>query len=364
MQHRQPLDHRVDVGVRPAGELRGQRVRGQVGRAHGDAQLRADAPRHAQHLALVLQVQAVAGLDLQRRRAVGDQGARTGDGLCEQVVLAGLAHRAHAGNDPPAGAGDLLVAGALQAHLELARAVTGEHQVGMAVDQPRGDPAGGLGHLAGQLRGRTRQVGTGTDPRQRVAAPGERTVIDRTVAILVEGGDRGTQHKAIPALHLRARVGHPEAPGALPVHVAGHCRRRVLATSGPAGENPSHDDDPQRQDLAPGRLAPRHQVPARPPRPNRAGPQRREHQPAGRARHRQPALARIPAGDGRHGRAPGACTGLVLELARGDVPLRPAAGPGQPACGRGPALRGDAGGRLHHGVRVPLPAPRAGRPAV
>jgi hypothetical protein len=49
----------------------------------------------------------------------------------------GGAGGAHGGDDAAAGARDVLVAGALQALLELAGAVAGEHQVGVAVDQAR-----------------------------------------------------------------------------------------------------------------------------------------------------------------------------------------------------------------------------------
>ena len=62
---------RVDVVVGVARELRRQRMRGQVGRAHRDAERLADAARDAQHLAFVVEVQAVAGLDLERGHAVG-----------------------------------------------------------------------------------------------------------------------------------------------------------------------------------------------------------------------------------------------------------------------------------------------------
>src|SRR3546814_3045868 len=66
VQARQPVDHRVDVAIRVAGELRRQRMRAEESGADLDAELVADLPRDAQHLAFVVEVQAVAGLDLQR----------------------------------------------------------------------------------------------------------------------------------------------------------------------------------------------------------------------------------------------------------------------------------------------------------
>ncbi len=54
----------------------------------------------------------------------------------------------------------------------------------------------------------------------------------------------------------------------------------------------------------------------------------------------------------------------LLELAHADVPLRPAHHARAAGGHRHLALRRDAGGRLHRGLRVPLCAPRPGRPAV
>ena len=82
-----------------------------------------------------------------------------------------------------------------------------------------------------------------------------------------------------------------------------------------------------------------------------------------RPRHRQPAFARLPARDGRHGRTPDPSRGFVLDLARDHVPLRRALRSGHAACGGHAALRRDAGSRLHQRLRIPLPAPRARWPA-
>ena len=97
----------------------------------------AEATGHAQHLQLVGDGQAVAGLDLQRGHAIGQQRVQARQAGGDQLILAGGAGGAHAAENAAAGAGDLLVADAFQALLELAGTVAGIHQVGMAVDQPR-----------------------------------------------------------------------------------------------------------------------------------------------------------------------------------------------------------------------------------
>src|SRR3546814_14931283 len=78
----------VDVAVRVAGELRRQRMRAEESGADLDAERVADLPRDAQHLAFVVEVQAVAGLDLQRGHAVGEQRACARQRLRQPLVLA------------------------------------------------------------------------------------------------------------------------------------------------------------------------------------------------------------------------------------------------------------------------------------
>ena len=90
MQLRQPVDQCIDVAIGVVPVLRWQRVRGEIGGAHADAQQLADAPRDAKHLALVLEVKPVAGLDLQRGHTVVQQRAGTRQRLPQQLVLVGL----------------------------------------------------------------------------------------------------------------------------------------------------------------------------------------------------------------------------------------------------------------------------------
>src|SRR5260370_37113144 len=58
----------------------------------------------------------------------------------ENVGFGCGARRADRRDDAAARLGDVLVAYALQAQLELVRAVAGMHQVGMAIDEARQDP--------------------------------------------------------------------------------------------------------------------------------------------------------------------------------------------------------------------------------
>ena len=96
-----------------------------------------DRPRHPQHPELGLRVEPVARLDLDRRHPLGDQRVDPRQRAGEQLRLVRRPRRPHRRDDAAAGPRDLLVARALEPHLELARPVAAEDDVGVAVDQRR-----------------------------------------------------------------------------------------------------------------------------------------------------------------------------------------------------------------------------------
>ena len=88
----------------------------------------------------VVEVEAVARLDLDRVDAFGDQrAARQRRGTARPRWP--RASRATVETNAAAGAGDLLVARAREAQLELARAVAAVDEMGVAIDESRRDPA-------------------------------------------------------------------------------------------------------------------------------------------------------------------------------------------------------------------------------
>lgn len=94
---------------------------------------------HAQLLALVVQSETVAGFDFDGGDAFGQHRVQPGQGGFQQRCIVGLPGGAHGGDDAAAGTGDVGIAHALQALLELARTVAGIDEVGMAVDQAGAD---------------------------------------------------------------------------------------------------------------------------------------------------------------------------------------------------------------------------------
>ena len=114
-----------------------KRVRAEKGRARPRPGALRQAARGAQHLALGRAVEAVAGFDLDRRDALGDERVKSRQRLADEVVLARLPGRADGRDDAAPGARDLLVGRAPQARLELGRAVAGVDEMGVAIDRAR-----------------------------------------------------------------------------------------------------------------------------------------------------------------------------------------------------------------------------------
>ncbi|MCR6497166.1 hypothetical protein LJB71_13660 [Thermomonas sp. S9] len=131
--------------------------------------------------------------------------ARARQRLFQQGPLARSAHRAHGRENAAAGACDLRVAGAVEAHVELVRAVAGEHQVGMAVDQAGRQQAAlqvlGVQGIAG------RQCVQRADPGDAAGGHRQRAVLDQAERrIAVQGREGGVGQQQVPALGGHRRV--------------------------------------------------------------------------------------------------------------------------------------------------------------
>src|SRR5262249_51048484 len=86
-------------------------------------------------LCLVDGVEAVSGLDLYRRHALGDQGIEPRQRRFDEGILACLSRGANRGNNATAGSRDVFIARAGEALLEFARTMTPEDKMGVAIDQ-------------------------------------------------------------------------------------------------------------------------------------------------------------------------------------------------------------------------------------
>jgi len=91
----------------------------------------------AQRLEFGGRVEAVAALALDRRRALLQEAVEAHEQSLDELVLAGLAHAAQAGEDAAAAARDLGVGRAARAQLELVLARAREDGVRVRVDETR-----------------------------------------------------------------------------------------------------------------------------------------------------------------------------------------------------------------------------------
>eukprot|EP01132_Coremiostelium_polycephalum_P003542 gene3543-4406_t len=127
----------ADVIIRAAAIFRRHRMGSKIAGADAHGTQRAEAARHPQHFQLRLNVEAVAGFDFDGGNALRQQGVKPRQALRDQFIFRQTIGRFHRGNNAAASPGDFLIAGALEAHFKLARAVAAENQMGMAVDQCR-----------------------------------------------------------------------------------------------------------------------------------------------------------------------------------------------------------------------------------
>ncbi len=139
-------------------------------------------PAGGQHLALILERETVAGLDLERRRAVPQEGVEAGAGEGGQLLLRGRPRGPHRAHDAAAGRLDLQVAGAGQAAAVLAGALAGEDGVRVGVDEA-GQHARPFGVDDQGVGGDVQAVADGgllADPDDAALARGQGAVRDDT----------------------------------------------------------------------------------------------------------------------------------------------------------------------------------------
>ena len=181
-----------------------QGVGAQEGRAHGDGSQAGQATRDAKAFALRLEIEPIAGLDLDRADALGEQRIEPGKALVDQILVAGRSRRADGRDDAAARASDLFIAGAFQPHLEFARATAAVDEMGVAIDESRQNPAPLAIHRFGARKGGQLTFGAGKEDAP--LGGGDRAALDDA-----EPGPRRRQRGepgVAPDLRLSGGRGH------------------------------------------------------------------------------------------------------------------------------------------------------------
>ena len=144
-------------------------------------------------------VESIAGLDLDGRAAAGHQRVEAEPALIEEIGVGRSLGFGYGRGDSAAGPGDLLVARAGAAHRMLVGAVAGEDQMGVAIDQARGDP--GPAERVDLLRAVAGKLGALADANDPAVGDADRAILDhpeRVAPRRFERRDITVDEQAIP----------------------------------------------------------------------------------------------------------------------------------------------------------------------
>jgi hypothetical protein len=206
------VDDQVDELALPSLELVRHLVGAEERADDVDRPLPAQHLDHLEGLQLRRRLQSVAGLDLERGRAVLERAVQVPPGAVEEVLLARLPELPDAGADPASRLRDLDVALPLDPHPELVLPRVRVDQVRVGVDEPgehdaaaRVDAGAALvaaEHLLGRADGHDAAGAHGDGPvRDDPEAP-EVGAAKRSVAALVQRQElRGVRDEDVDPLH-------------------------------------------------------------------------------------------------------------------------------------------------------------------
>ena len=195
------LANQIDPAVGILFKFRWKGVRRQAGRQHVDGRAFAQLADGAQHAQLARLIQPIARFNLYRGDSFRQQSVKPPARRRHQRRFAGFARGAHRRENAAALRGDLGVADAVEALLELCAAVAAEHQMGMAVDQARRQYAAveavlltrrKIGHLCARPY-----------PHYPVACDRQRAILDDVIFAFAHGDQIGPQPQAVDRFAFR-----------------------------------------------------------------------------------------------------------------------------------------------------------------
>ena len=159
--------------------------------ADGQREALAERARDAKDLELVVEVEPVAGLDLERGHALGDEFRGPCKCKRQEIAFACGACRGDGRCDAAAGLRDVLVARARQPLLELAVARAGPDEVRVAVDEPGRHQCAARVGVRDVLRQLSRQFLARTHPCDAIAGERDCALRDQSVGTPVDAGRDG-----------------------------------------------------------------------------------------------------------------------------------------------------------------------------
>ena len=146
----------------------------------------------AQHFELGARVQPIARFYFHRSHPLIHQPPQPARRAADKLCVRGVPRCLYGGNNTAAGTGDVRITRALQSQFELARTIAGKHQVGMTIDQARGEHgAAQVVHLARQSRRFPRQSVTRAEPDDKPRLHTNRSALDAVIAPIAHRYDPG-----------------------------------------------------------------------------------------------------------------------------------------------------------------------------
>ncbi len=186
---------------RLAVDIRGERMQAQKGSHGADLRFTTGTVRGAEQANFRFCVQAIAGLDFDGGHAFRCEHSQAFNGACCKFVIRRRTRRADCRHDAATGPRDVLVGFSLQAHFELCRPVAGKHQVRVAVDQSRRNPAiTGVINPVAQVFRPSWQITHGTGEDDPPLADAQRRVFNSPVSahVFAHRGEACIDEETVP----------------------------------------------------------------------------------------------------------------------------------------------------------------------
>ncbi len=187
--------HIVKIGIGATCVFGRDGVGGEVGCGDVDGAQRADAAGGAEHVQFGCNIEAVAGFDLKRGGAGGEHLVKAGQGLRHQIIHGCRTGGADGGQDAAACAGDLFVAGPIQAHFEFGGTVACKDDMAVTINQAGGQQ-GAVAIVAVIVPKGRRHIRNRAHPLHQSGIHRHGGIADQAVAIGHRGGCCVDEHRS------------------------------------------------------------------------------------------------------------------------------------------------------------------------
>src|SRR5262245_229147 len=192
-----PVADEIDIGGMIVAIFGWKSVSAKIARHDIDEMNLTELARHFEHLQFGVDIETVARFDLDRGDTFGEQALESSRCRSDELIFRGLACRAYGRENAAARLGDLGIGSTIEAHFELVGAVAAVDEMGVAVDQARGqEPSAAIEGLAAFIPG---CILTQTGPGDPAIVHDDSAVRDQPIGLAFDQGRElqvGEKHKS------------------------------------------------------------------------------------------------------------------------------------------------------------------------